>query len=110
MEGTTRRRKKPSAARPERFLAGPTRTRYFSVAMVAPTDTPRPSRRLVARGLCAGVVGGVLAGVFDHLLSAGNAARFLPQGTARLGLFLVLLYAGFGAAAGALAGLALRLL
>ena len=83
------------------FLAGRARTRYFSVDM---------SARTIIRGLCAGALGGALAGALDYALSAAGAARFLPQGTIRLGLFLIVLYAGFGAATGALAGVALRLL
>ena len=66
------------------------------------------TRSAAARGLCAGALGGAVAGAVDFLLArAGAAEQFLPDGTLRLGAFLIALYAGFAALAGGVAGGAL---
>ena len=64
----------------------------------------------MARGTILGALGGAAAGIVDHLLSAEAARQFLPDGTARLLVFLVALYGAAGAAAGALLGLLAALL
>ncbi len=64
-----------------------------------------------ARGLCAGALGGAIAGALDFALARGGAAeQFLPDGTLRLAAFLIALYAGLGALAGGAGGFTLGLL
>src|SRR5438067_1984800 len=63
-----------------------------------------------ARGLLAGAAGGVAAACVDYAMSAKGAAQFMPDGSARLGLFLVGAYGATGAICGAALGLIASLL
>lgn len=64
----------------------------------------------MALGALAGALGGAAAALVDYGLGAEAARQFLPDGTARLALFLVGFYGAAAAAAGALAALALGVL
>src|SRR5262245_26914646 len=58
-----------------------------------------------AQGALAGAFGGVAAGLLDYGFAAAGARQFLPDGTARLAVFLTGLYGAAAAMGGALAGL-----
>src|SRR5207244_2623781 len=69
-----------------------------------------PGSAAAVRGVLAGALGGACAAVGDHLLAAERARQFLPDGTLRLLVFLMGLYAASGAVLGVGAAVLLRVL